>query len=363
MAYLYPEPRIGIGERIRQWLAPSRAGEAEPASRPIAAPPTCSWQQSLFGDIGTFLGQHGLDPTPENYTLAYEFFVANNARLVAAVRAEIERSGKLDSRTADQIFDDAGAGASANKLAELAERMATQAKGLTSIAKQSGRDTEAFASALETVPGQAEGSIPVVELARQMAVRTRRAEAQLKSAQRELKSMRTSLADAQHAADVDALTDLPNRRAFKRALEAMLDQANATASPLALAFCDIDHFKAVNDRFGHAAGDRVLRYVATVLRRDLSGTGMVGRFGGEEFVVAMPGLAIGDAHRAIDTCRDALASRNLIAADEGATIGTVTFSAGLTAWAAGDDSAALLRRADEALYKAKDAGRNRIVLA
>jgi len=357
MAFLDRKPRVSIADRWHRWFA--REPQAPSA---VSRPSLPSWREAMFEDVGAFLIQHDLDPTPENYALGFEYIAAGNARLVAAVRAEIARVGKLDARVAEQIFDDAGAGASANRLAELAGRMATQAKGLTRIARQSGRDAEEFVSALETQPGPEAAGLPVIELARQMADRTRRAEQQLKNAQGELQTMRITLADAQHAADIDSLTDLPNRRAFKRALDVMLMHAKDEASPLNVAFCDIDHFKSINDRFGHAAGDRVLSYVATTLRRDLSGMGTVARFGGEEFVVAMPGVALTDAHGALDACREALSARNLIATENGATIGSVTFSAGLTAWKFGDDTAALLRRADEALYKAKDAGRNRVAL-
>ena len=129
-----------------------------------------------------------------------------------------------------------------------------------------------------------------------------------------------------------------------------------------LGFCDIDHFKQFNDRHGHETGDRVLRYVAAALARAFDGRGIVGRFGGEEFVVALPDMTLADARAFIDAVRHKLAERHLYAATDNADLGSVAFSAGVTTLIDGDGSAELLRRTDEALYRAKAAGRNFVMI-
>jgi diguanylate cyclase len=158
------------------------------------------------------------------------------------------------------------------------------------------------------------------------------------------------------------LTELPNRRAFKRDLEAMLETARHDGTPLSLAFCDIDHFKRFNDTFGHETGDRVLRYVAAHLSREFEKCGVVGRFGGEEFVVALPGLSLAQARKLVDHARADLAERNLKSQSDNSDLGQLTFSAGVTAMTDGDETADLLRRADESLYRAKDGGRNCVMI-
>ena len=194
-----------------------------------------------------------------------------------------------------------------------------------------------------------------------MVAKTRAAEAKLRNAQTELVGLRATLVEAQRVADVDPLTELPNRRAFKRDLDAAIERVRGHGR-LSVAFIDVDHFKRINDGFCHEAGDRVLRFVATLLARQFADIGTVGRFGGEEFVVMLPDLTLRDAIDAVDAARAQLASRNLHSAADGASIGTVTFSAGVTALRDGDGTAELLRRADEALYRAKEAGRDRVVI-
>ena len=191
---------------------------------------------------------------------------------------------------------------------------------------------------------------------------TRNAEAQLRRSTRELEGLRAHLAEAQHFADVDPLTELANRRCFKRKLEAAIADARAKQRPLSLAFADIDHFKRLNDRHGHETGDRVLRFVAQLMRKSFDKRGRVGRFGGEEFVIKFPGLDGEAARVLVDRCRTALTELPLYSAVTGDRLGAISFTAGITVLGEGDDMTSLLRRADETLSRGKNEGRNRIVM-
>lgn len=356
MAYLDPKSHFAIAGRLRSWLG------GEEAERPATGQRWPSWQQQVYADIGSFLANNGLDPTPDNYDLAYQYRAANDAKLVAAVRAEIELNGALGPDAADRIFAASGAGVSADMLAALAERIEVEASGLTTIAHRSAGDASDFSSALEREFSGGGEAVSIIQLTQSMVARTRLAEAQLRQAQGQLSGLRTDLIAAQRAADVDPLTELPNRRAFKRELEALIVAARASGRPLSLGFCDIDLFKNFNDRHGHETGDRVLRYVAAALARAFADTGVVGRFGGEEFVVALPDMSLAKARKAIDTARQKLSERRLRAAADNADLGSVTFSAGVATLGENDGSADVLRRADEALYQAKAAGRNCVVI-
>jgi diguanylate cyclase (GGDEF)-like protein len=147
----------------------------------------------------------------------------------------------------------------------------------------------------------------------------------------------------------DALTGLANRRALVAALE---DALGAGRLPLCLALVDIDHFKAVNDTHGHAAGDAVLVQVADTLRASAAGHGLLARHGGEEFAWLLPGVELAQARLQCDFLREAVAFAS------GAL--PVTVSVGLAEARAGDGLATLMQRADEALYRAKRNGRNRV---
>jgi diguanylate cyclase len=153
------------------------------------------------------------------------------------------------------------------------------------------------------------------------------------------------------------LTGLPNRLAFEEAFA----EAAATA-PLCLGIVDIDHFKRLNDRHGHAVGDRLLQAIASGLADACTGQ-LVARHGGEEFAVLFPGLALDDAAPLLDAARAELSARRFRDRDSGIPIGQVTFSAGLVIVEPEEGIATALARADRLLYLAKARGRDRVCLA
>ena len=163
-------------------------------------------------------------------------------------------------------------------------------------------------------------------------------------------SVRRQRDQARVLAGVDPLTGLLNRRAWREALEACLREPDAAG--LSVLYLDLDHFKRVNDRLGHAGGDRVLQLFADVLRHALRADDVIGRYGGEEFVV---GLVGGDAQAVAERIRTGLHARSREADMP------LTVSIGVTAWRTGEGIDELLRRADAALYAAKHGGRDRVV--
>ncbi|WP_370325216.1 GGDEF domain-containing protein [Euzebya sp.] len=155
-------------------------------------------------------------------------------------------------------------------------------------------------------------------------------------------------------AHTDVLTQLPNRRHLHAELESQLAEAQDEDAPLAVILLDIDHFKRINDSHGHEAGDAVLREVAQVLGTTVRHTDLLGRWGGEEFLVVAPTTAMGDAVALAERCRMALASTMFPA------VGRVTASMGVATHEPGDSAWGLLRRADAALYLAKGGGRDQV---
>jgi diguanylate cyclase (GGDEF)-like protein len=165
--------------------------------------------------------------------------------------------------------------------------------------------------------------------------------------------------ELEHDATVDALTGLFNRRWWDRRFQRLVTRAHHGQSPLGLAVIDVDHFKRFNDTFGHMAGDRVLSLVAGVLSNHLRPTDLVARFGGEEFVVALPGTLEPGVAAVADRLRVSVASAQPCC-EEGQTLPPVTISVGLATLLPGESAEELFRRADAALYRAKRAGRNRV---
>lgn len=170
------------------------------------------------------------------------------------------------------------------------------------------------------------------------------------------------LATLNHAADHDALTGVLNRSAFLRRGRQRLDRGREDEAPVAAMMLDLDHFKSVNDRHGHAAGDAVLAAFAQRMQTHLREDGLFGRFGGEEFAVLLPGVEA-DAALAVGERLRLIASEPVLL-DDGRTL-DVTVSVGV-AVSSGSDAGRLedlLHQADNALYRAKAMGRNRVIAA
>ena len=164
--------------------------------------------------------------------------------------------------------------------------------------------------------------------------------------------------EATMLASTDELTGLANRRAFLRQLDREIAGAAEFGWPLAVAIFDVDHFKAVNDRHGHAIGDRVLQQIAARAGSAVRGGDLVGRIGGEEFGILMPGATAEDATNVAERLRQAMEMAPTL--DD---LPSITVSVGIAAREYQRDASALLEVADVALYAAKNAGRNRVRIA
>ncbi|HZU85072.1 MAG TPA: diguanylate cyclase [Polyangiaceae bacterium] len=176
------------------------------------------------------------------------------------------------------------------------------------------------------------------------------------------RELRRHLAAAQDNALVDALTLLRNRRAFDMYLEESVAHCARHREALSVVLLDVDHFKSINDSYGHECGDRVLAHLAEVVRESVRCEDSVFRYGGEEFVIVLRGCAAPGAMRVADRARAALAGSPL---DVGTAERVFTFSAGIAVADAsnGFSGEGIVARADAALYRAKKAGRNRTELA
>ena len=171
--------------------------------------------------------------------------------------------------------------------------------------------------------------------------------------------LREALERIQYLAHHDELTRISNRRHLsERMASEQTRQRQDGGLPMHLVLIDIDHFKLVNDRYGHAAGDAVLRLFAQTLQQALRASDFAGRWGGEEFLVVIPQTAPAMAEALVQRLHEVLAATSFDAIEEGLHI---TFSAGVSQCAPGEDLHVAIERADQALYAAKRAGRDRTV--
>jgi two-component system, cell cycle response regulator len=175
-------------------------------------------------------------------------------------------------------------------------------------------------------------------------------------------SLRSNLQAAMELAVVDPLTGLNNRRYLEPHLAALLEQAALRGRPISVMMLDIDHFKHVNDTYGHDAGDQLLKYFSARVKRSVRGADLMCRLGGEEFVVVMPDTNLSTAQIVGERIRAAVAGTPFPLENDAQSI-SVTVSIGVADSPGDEQPNALLKRADQALYRSKNTGRNRVTSA
>jgi diguanylate cyclase len=184
--------------------------------------------------------------------------------------------------------------------------------------------------------------------------------AKLKSNLTTIEKLSCDVRTAEHIALNDPLTGLGNRRYFDQQLTEAVGQFVETGRPASLILCDLDHFKALNDTFGHLAGDEVLRMLATVLKSSVRSSDRIVRYGGEEFAVILPGARLAEASDVAEKIRAVLAAKAFKIRSADRDLGQVTASFGVGQLLAGEDEQRLFARVDTKLYQAKQNGRNRV---
>jgi diguanylate cyclase len=316
----------------------------------------------LYARIGDFLIDQRLDPDPANYAFAYHLLANPDGPLARAVAALTDGGVRLTQRDVETLGVDnkpvANAKAVAQKADGLVAQTQMQVEGFEDMVTAIRAETEGFgrdlAASAEEMQRSATGDITeIARITAAMLDRVRTAEERLDSATREASELRKKLEEARDNARRDPLTDLPNRRAFEEAYAAQA----ATGEKICLAVCDIDHFKSVNDRFGHAVGDRVLKAIADALSTACKGH-LVARYGGEEFAVLFAGMDLETARVTLDSARALVATKHYRLREDDAPLGEITFSAGVTLAQGEDSYHSVFKRADMLLYAAKSAGRN-----
>lgn len=176
-----------------------------------------------------------------------------------------------------------------------------------------------------------------------------------------LQQARADKEELERLANFDLLTGLYNRQAILSKLRELINSAKRYKEDFSLSMLDIDHFKRVNDRYGHLTGDEVLEKIATLIRRNIRDTDVAGRYGGEEFIIILPQADLSSALVVNERIRSVIENAEM--KDSVGNVFAITVSLGLSSWEPGEDAHSLISRTDEALYKAKQNGRNRVEIS
>jgi diguanylate cyclase len=313
-------------------------------------------------------------PTPNNYLVWYSHCSGSHPELSCGLRAMQDRSEQFTEEVVAELHDRFfGTGRQVWLLNETCQRIETtmaqllaQVGGMTHDEASYGDKLAKFGDALSS---QAQAQelhrliTDILQATRRIQRQAQQLQAQLGESSRQIDGLRTDLASAQREAHTDRLTGIANRKCFDHELRTAAEEAITSARPLCLLLADIDHFKQFNDTFGHQVGDQVLRLVAEALTRSVKGRDRAARYGGEEFAVILPQTDLDGARHLAEQIRRTVAGNRSRSRTNGRDLGHITMSIGCAQHVPGEPLTRLIQRADEALYRAKRAGRNQVLVA
>ncbi|MCU7931248.1 MAG: GGDEF domain-containing protein [Candidatus Thiodiazotropha sp. (ex Codakia rugifera)] len=327
----------------------------------------------LFRLAVAFLAKHKLAIHPVNYGLAYHYVAGSDAALNGRMD-ELLIPGEWSDRVAFKLFRQYISHCDEAMLRDLREELLNivahtlgtmiDLTGKTSVTNQHIEkqiNTLAESTKVESVM-KAVSSI--LAETHSLVMDTSKFEAQLISSTEEMEKLKEELDYARQEARRDPLTGILNRRGFDQSLETMIAEAEEQhLATFSLMLMDIDLFKEINDTHGHLLGDKLLQGVANLLTHHTKGKDACARFGGDEFAILLPETGVDNAKNLAESLRIIIQKIVLKRPNQGAVIGGITVSVGVSAYRLGESSEDFIQRCDKALYRSKALGRNRVTIA
>jgi diguanylate cyclase len=315
----------------------------------------------------------GIQPTPENYAVYYSYYAGSNANLTMAIDLLWEQHGALTQQQCFELYTShLGLEAEHKTLKDTSTAIETEISNVLKVIDAATSGTAQFGKTLDSFSGKLTASDSLEQIrevvtkvaneTRVIAKQNERLQTQLAQTTEQLSEMRYNLDQVHKESQIDPLTEVGNRKFFNQELLRAMSEAQETNSPLTMLIVDIDHFKKFNDTHGHLIGDQVLRLVARTMVENLKGRDVIARYGGEEFVILLPQTRVVDAEKVANHLRNSLSTKQVRRRSTNETLGIVTVSIGAAEYYPGEDTDAFIGRADAGLYKAKQGGRNCVVI-
>jgi len=343
-------------------------------ARPAAAPSNGPDLKQVFRNAQKafdLIQKYRTPPEPKTYAIWYAYVNASDKRLVERVDSAISQNGTLTPYDIGSIFREfltEETGTSARHTIGLA--IEKEIDGAMKIMQQGVQNSDEFGASLnkanEALPGAASGETLAKLVSNLMADNKRMAETTrelnqgLLESQKQIATLNKELEEVQSQSLRDPLTAIANRRAFDERLEREVRAAAETGEKLCFALADIDHFKNVNDTYGHQVGDAVLQQFAAIVTQNIKGQDMVARYGGEEFAIILPETDLFSAYNLLVKIKYNFKSAETPIEGTLKTIKDVTASFGLVRFEPGMTPRDMIEQADHFLYEAKNAGRDRV---
>jgi len=316
------------------------------------------------------MGQHDAALNPLSFAVWYEHAAGASPNLSRAIAERLRTEPRFGDATIAQLYRDHVGPPDEQRILQANGEIQRVISGMAESAARTGERAGEFNRTLDGLQGALRspseaGLAPAINEALEASTDMKQSistlQKQVAAGRRELEQLRGELTRVRDESLVDPLTRVLNRKAFDEQLEAMIALARDRGGSHCLAMLDIDLFKGVNDSFGHVMGDRVLQAVGELLRGGVADPAhAVARYGGEEFAILMPRCTLDAAVASAQQHRERVKAMRIRDRRSQHVVLTITVSAGVAGCVPGDDSAALIARADEALYRAKRLGRDRV---
>ncbi len=320
-----------------------------------------------------YISKYSLPPDPLNYTIWYEYASGRNYNLKRAIDYSIKNKKNFDSGILKQFYEKY----ITNGRLAITEDAIIEIKKIiknisTCVINTQGEltghcdDLRTLSKELSKANDLSSLNIVLDKMLNAIKKITKSGgnlNKHISTSSEELNYLRKKLEKAQQASETDVLTGLANRRKFEKKLSYETKKSLKEKTPLSLIMVDIDHFKMVNDNFGHLTGDSVLKTLAALFKRQLKGKDLASRFGGEEFMLMLPETSLEDAFTVAKNLNATLAQKEWKHKASGQSMGKITISLGVAQYKPGESRKAFIERTDRALYTAKQNGRNRVEIS
>lgn len=316
----------------------------------------------------TFIGTHRLSANPVNYTVCYEYLLGNQPALKQEIEKHISEKIQLTDQLMEHWFEtflgDVDQASLKQSQADLMEVIAKLA-GSTSLAeaqvhqfdqtlRHSEQELVDSSSSLDAIVSYLLVSTQAMQASMEVMKQ------QMQSSRQEINALQVRLESALEEALYDPLTGLINRKGLAIAINNLLLSVETSHSFPSLLMLDIDHFKKINDTFGHLFGDRVLKVIGDSLKNQIKGKDTAARYGGEEFCILLPETKVTDATTVAENIRQSIEKTRIRRAGDSQEICRMTISIGVARYQTNESITDWFERADSALYRSKIEGRNRV---
>ena len=320
------------------------------------------------------MGQHDAAFTPTSYSVWYEYASGINTRLNQSLEHLLQTEPRLSDATVQRLYREHIAGVDDKTMDRISRDFQQVMNHVVDSVQRTGDQAGAFGAELNELNSALQQSTDPValhshlELARQRSQEMQDSavalKAQVDASRLEIQRLRADLDRAREEVFVDSLTRVLNRKGLDHRLEQLLRQPLAANGSHGLVMVDIDHFKRINDTHGHLVGDQVLAGMGELLRKVVDGPNqLVARYGGEEFAVVLPEASLETAAQVAERIRATAKAMKLRKRNAPDVVLSVTVSAGAAVLQPGESANDWIARADAALYRSKQSGRDRVSLA